>query len=79
MATHFTNHYKDHGFVIDSEEATDLLGDNIVKINTAEYKAGDEIYEFLDFIDFLFGVFKKKNIRYVGGIINGIDTIDKEE
>ena len=34
LADHFTNHYKDHGFVIDADEASSLLGKKIVrKIN----------------------------------------------
>lgn len=78
LADHFTNHYKDHGFVIDSDEATELLGSSIIKSKTNEYTAGNEIYEFLHFMDFLFRMFKDKNMRYVGSIDNGLDLIDIE-
>lgn len=78
LADHFTNHYKDHGFVIDSDEASELLGTEIVKVGTNEYQAANEIYEFLNFMDILFGLFKKKNIRYVGSIDNGLDTFEKD-
>lgn len=79
LAGHFTNHYKDHSFVIDSDEATELLGNKMVKVGSKEYLAGNAIYEFLNFIDFLYGVFKKKNMRYVGSVDNGLDLLDKEK
>lgn len=79
LADHFTNHYKDHSFVIDSDEASELLGDKIVKVGTNEYQAANEIYEFLNFMDILFGLFREKNIRYVGSISNGLDIFDKEK
>ncbi|MDA9096079.1 ATP-dependent Clp protease proteolytic subunit [Porticoccaceae bacterium] len=79
LAGHFTNHYKDHGFVIDSDEASELLGREIIKEGTPEYQAANEIYEFLYFIDFLFGLFKEQNIRYVGEIRTGFDVFDKNK
>lgn len=79
LADHFTNHYKDHSFVIDSDEASELLGNKAVKVGTKEYLAGNAIYEFLNFIDFLYGVFKNKNMRYVGSVNNGLDLLDKEK
>lgn len=79
LADHFTNHYKDHGFVIDCDEASELLGSRVVKVSTKEYQASNDIYEFLNFMDFLFGLFREKNIRYVGSIENGFDTFDKDK
>lgn len=79
LADHFTNHYKDHSFVIDSDEASELLGNKTIKVGFEEYQAANEIYEFLSFIDFLYGIFKNKKMRYVGSIENGIDLLDKEE
>ena len=79
LADHFTNHYKDHGFVIDSDEACELLGESVVKVGTNQYQAANSIYEFLNFLDFLFGIFKNKNLRYVGSIENGLDLVEKEK
>jgi ClpP class serine protease len=79
LADHFTNHYKDHGFVIDSDEATELLGASFIKTNTNEYEAGNAIYEFFSFLDFLYGIFKEKNMRFVGQLGNGLDLLDKEK
>ncbi len=60
LADHFTNHYKDHGLVIDSDEALELLGNKTIKVGSKEYLAANKIYEFLNFIDILFGIFKNK-------------------
>lgn len=80
LADHFINHYKDHSFVIDADEAARLLGKNIVKEGTNEYELGnDELYGFLDFTDIVFRAFKKKTVRYVGSIDNGLDLNDKPE
>lgn len=79
LADHFTNHYKDHGFVIDADEASTLLGRNVIKENTKEYELGNTIYDFLGFTSFLFGIFKKKDMRYVGSVSSGLDLNDKKE
>lgn len=79
LAEHFTNHYKDHNFVIDADEALGLLGGEIIKESSNEYLFGNELYIFLDFVSFLFGIFKKKNMRYVGSINEGLDLNDQKE
>lgn len=50
IATTLVYDYKDHGFVIDKDEASSILGEKVVKRNTAEYVFGNEIYEALSFI-----------------------------
>lgn len=48
LAGHFTNHYKDHNFVIDMDEACELLSDNVVKANTALYHTCHEVHRYID-------------------------------
>lgn len=48
LASHFTNHYKDHNFVIDIDEAQKLLGSKMVKADTEIYVACYEIHKFLE-------------------------------
>ncbi|MBN8520331.1 MAG: ATP-dependent Clp protease proteolytic subunit [Alphaproteobacteria bacterium] len=74
IADHFTNHYKDHSFVIDVDEAVKNLGKNLVKESEPEYELANELYVFLELLDFCYRIEKKKTIRYVGSIENGLDT-----
>lgn len=79
LADHFTNHYKDHSFVVDLDESTKLLGSNVVKEKTKEYYLGDIIYDFLNIVDIIAKIFLKKNIRYIGGIETGFCFVKKDD
>jgi hypothetical protein len=51
LAAHFTNHYKDHNFVIDMDEACELfgaVGGDVVKADTDLYKTCHEVHRFID-------------------------------
>jgi len=72
LANHFVNHYKDHGFVIDADEAESLLGDKIVKQNTKEYALVNDVYEGLDLIRFVLDMYQNKSFEYVGSIDMGL-------
>ena len=76
LADHFTNHYKDHNFVIDADEASMLLGKTMVKENSKEYEFANELYFFLHLADIVYRVFKKKTMRYVGSVQSGLDLND---
>ncbi|WP_339073898.1 SDH family Clp fold serine proteinase [Teredinibacter turnerae] len=78
LADHFTNHYKDHGFVIDSDEASSLLGRKMIKEGSKEYELGNTIYDFLSFVQFLYSFILKKDMRYVGSVKSGLDLNEKE-
>ncbi|WP_051986823.1 SDH family Clp fold serine proteinase [Pseudidiomarina atlantica] len=73
LADHFTNHYKDHSFVIDADEAASLLGNETIKEGTPEYNLGNDLYEFFSFTAFLFKYVQNKQMRYVGSIDEGLD------
>ncbi len=70
--------YKDHSFVIDKEEAIELLGD-IVKVNTNEYKFGNEIHKFLNEVNIIIGIFKSKSLAIVGSPRDFIITDKKKD
>jgi hypothetical protein len=76
VAKHLVNHYKDHDFVIDSDEATTLLGDGIVKQGTSEYQCADEIYRLLDLVGIFLSI-RDKQYWYVGKIDGGFTTSKK--
>lgn len=42
--------YKDHGFVIDKQEAQRIFGNKIVKHNTDEYKLANAMYQALNLV-----------------------------
>lgn len=79
LADHLTNHYKDHSFVIDSNEATSLLGKSMIRENTVEYDLSNKIYDFLDFLEWVYEAFRNKNLRYVGSIQYGLEVTDQKK
>ncbi|MCI5166964.1 MAG: hypothetical protein D3903_12940 [Candidatus Electrothrix sp. GM3_4] len=47
--------YKDHGFVLDKNESTNIFGNKVLKINTDEYHFGNIIYSDISLIERFFG------------------------
>jgi len=43
--------YKDHGFVIDKNEAKSIFGEKVIKINSPEYDLGNKVYNLLKMIE----------------------------
>lgn len=74
VANRFVYGYKDRGFVIDREEATEILGPEIVKSDTAEYKLSNEIHQYLETVNLYYHVFKNHNCKIVGELNNGISV-----
>lgn len=66
LGDHFTNHYKDHSFVIDIDESEDLLGKSIVKKDSKEYNLANSIYQFMDIFELICSVFLEKEVSIVG-------------
>jgi len=48
VAAHFTTHFKDHNFVIDTDESISILGRHIIKVETDEYYVSHRINVFLE-------------------------------
>jgi hypothetical protein len=72
VSDQLVNLYKDHGFVIDIEEAKSLLGDKIIKTMTAEYVASNEIFKFLDLFKFIIESRHNERFYYGGGVDTGL-------
>lgn len=77
VADRLVNHYKDHGFVIDKDEASKYLGDT-VKTDTEELKLSDQLYKFLEDIQLILNVVKKQNISIIGSLEEGINFFNIE-
>lgn len=81
IANHFTNHYKDHGFVIDVDESKSILGSYMVKDNTKIYNIGSKILSFINSVEFAFllsGV-QKKIVLIGAGCEILLDNSNKDE
>ncbi len=65
-ASHFVNHYKDHSFVIDYDEAIGLLGTETIKIDSKEYAFGNAVYGFLNLVELFLNAFQDKDFALVG-------------
>lgn len=59
--------YKDHGFVIDQEEAETIFGDKVLKKDTDEYNISDSIYGILSRIESLANIVDYK-FSYIGSL-----------
>lgn len=71
--------YKDHSFVIDKDEMKKYLGE-CIKVNSLEYNLSDSIYKFLDEVQILSKVLKKKDLAVVGDLSEeGIFFLDTQE
>ncbi len=76
LANHFVNHYKDHSFLIDLDEAAGLLG-AIVRTQTPEYAFANDVYRDFDWMLFLLRVFQKQEAYLVGDVSQTSLTIRK--
>ncbi len=65
LAEHFTNHYKDHSFVIDVDEAKELLGADVVQENTEVYKLSHRIHLVFELVS-TFSKLKGETFSFVG-------------
>ena len=63
--------YKDHGFVIDAAEASEIFGSSVVKINTVEYQFANRVYERLSLLDRIIRNVHSRYFAFTGGANSG--------
>ena len=68
IAKELVHEYKDHGFVIDFEEAKMHLGADWVKTGTPELAAAEEIYTHFDIVNFFLGLVLSQQLIVTGGM-----------
>lgn len=66
LASHLVNHYKDHSFVIDKDEALELFGSGILKVQSKEYSFANEIDQSLRWFSKVAKWVHEKEVTYVG-------------
>ncbi len=72
IAQRFVYGYKDHGFVIDRDEALEILGPEIVKSDSNEYKLANRVQEYLDTASLAYRAFHNHNCKILGDLNRGI-------
>lgn len=77
IANHLVYTYKDHGFVIDKNEAANIFGHEVIKTETPEYMLGDVIYSRLSYIEFICDYFKK-GFYYIGNSKDAVGFFNKK-
>ncbi len=70
--------YKDHGFVIDKEEAISVFGDKTVKCNTPEYEIGNTIYNILLRVENIADILDH-NFYFIGSLDSSPNFVKKRK
>lgn len=60
--------YKDHSFAIDCDEMKSILGDEIVKVETSEYKLANQIHQYLEQVNVAYGFMHQKYCSLTGRV-----------
>jgi hypothetical protein len=68
IASSLVYDYKDHKFVIDKDEAITILGKDIIKVNTEEYKLADEIHKFIQDVMSTYKILKRGEFCITGNL-----------
>lgn len=63
--------YKDHGFVIDAAEATEIFGNAVVVSNTPEYALANRLYRSLDIMERILQDFHSMGFAFTGAPESG--------
>lgn len=58
--------YKDHGFVIDSGEATDIFGAAVVRCDSPEYQLANDLFPPLDLMEWIIDREFSRTMTFVG-------------
>ncbi len=70
--------YKDHGFVIDTDEAIKIFGNKVIKNNTVEYQFSNSIYKSLDLIESISSYLNYK-FYFIGSLDSEPNFMKKEK
>jgi len=78
IAKQLVYEYKDHGFVIDVEEARTLLEDDMVITDSPEIQFAEKLYQKLEQVNMMFGIAKHRRFTIVGDLRSDIFTYSTE-
>jgi len=69
--------YKDHGFVIDSREAADIFGAEIIAVDSDAYRMSNKVFGTLDVANWVCGRRYSREFSYIGAPGSGCMVWDK--
>lgn len=72
MAKELVHEYKDHGFVIDIEEARQHLGNDWILTETKELALAEKVYDLFDMVNLFLNVYANKRMMIIGRLDNGV-------
>lgn len=78
IAKNLVYSYKDHGFVIDKQEAQSMFGDKVVLHNTKEYDLGNTVYQTLQLIKKIANIYDQE-FYFIGSTISEPGFIKKKQ
>jgi hypothetical protein len=70
IAKELVHEYKDHGFVIDIEEARMQLGADWIKSDTAEFRTAERIYSLFEMVNLFLEMGQSKRLFVMGSVID---------
>ena len=70
IAKELVYEYKDHGFVIDLDEAQRHLGDGWIRTGTPELEFAEKIYRHFDWVNLFLGLQQSKRLLVMGNMVN---------
>ena len=79
LASHLVNHYKDHSFVIDKDEAIGLFGNDIIKVQTDEYSCANRMDSDLRWLSKIARIIHRKELTFIGGFDSCLKIKDINE
>jgi len=77
IARELVHEYKDHGFVIDLEEAIEHLGSDWIHLATAEVSAGERLYRHFEMVNLYLGSYRSKRLWVAGSFESGVFILDR--
>lgn len=78
MANKLVYEYKDHGFVIDHEEAVHIFGD-LIKYDSEESQLAEKVHEFIESFDLAINILKSKKLGWILGRLDRQSTYIKDQ
>jgi len=79
IARELVHEYKDHGFVIDRDEARDHLGDSWIISESEEIALSEEIYSLFEEVNLMLDLVKDKRLLIIGTFDNDVLVFNKRK